>query len=424
MKKILVVEDSKFFASMIDAEIRKTLPWGVVHVEDLFQAQRVLDDPDHDIAIMVLDLGLPGSTRRESLDFSKKTSLPVIVYTGTFSNELGTLLRSYNIVDYILKDNPGSLKYLVDIIHRILKNQHERVLVVDDSSTSRLAISKLLNHFQLETVEAESGKQALQILKKDRGIRLVITDYNMPMMNGFELASRIRVHRSIHELAIIGVSSFTDTSVSTRFLKSGANDFINKPFVPEEFFCRICQNLSQLDMYSTLENAANTDPLTQLYNRRYFYHQVQQLLTVKDDSSAHAMALLDIDFFKKINDTHGHAVGDEVLKQIAQLLQQVLANQHDSDDYVLARFGGEEFCLFFAHIPEDQCQAFFEKIRKTIEDHTFRCNQQSIKITMSIGVCLDTEKDIDTMLNAADQYLYGVKLTGRNRVVSGNNAPS
>lgn len=421
MQKILIVEDSRFFLTLINNEIKKRLPWGLIHAESLSQTQLILDKNEGDIALMVLDLGLPGSTRDEALEFAKKVNVPVVVYTGTFSNELGVLLRAYNIVDYVIKDNPGSLKYLVDIIYRILSNRDERVLVVDDSVTSRNLISKLLQHYQLQTLEAEDGVQALKILRENDDIRLVITDYYMPNMNGFELASKIRQFKSLHQVAIIGVSSFNEPSISTRFLKSGANDFINKPFAAEEFFCRISQNMSQLDMFNKLETAANTDPLTQLHNRRYFYHTVRKLQTEKDEESMHAMALIDIDYFKKVNDTYGHNAGDEALKKVAALIRQELNSDKINKDTVLARFGGEEFCVYFPTTTEENCLATLEHIRETIENMEIEFDDKKLQLTISTGTCINNSNNIETMTNVADHYLYKAKTNGRNRTEKGDN---
>jgi PleD family two-component response regulator len=120
------------------------------------------------------------------------------------------------------------------------------VLIVDDSATARALLSSRLKRYNFRVSVAESGGKALEILKANRDIGLVITDYNMPDIDGFELTRRIRANIGSHELRIIGVSSSSNRLLSARFLKAGGNDFMLRPFIDEEFYCRVNQNLDTL----------------------------------------------------------------------------------------------------------------------------------------------------------------------------------
>ena len=151
-----------------------------------------------------------------------------------------------DIVDYIIKDNVFAVDLLAESVCRFLTNHRHHVLIVDDSATARALLSSRLKRYNFRVSVAESGAKALEILKANRDIGLMVTDYNMPDIDGFELTRRIRATIGSHELRIIGVSSSSNRLLSARFLKAGGNDFILRPFIDEEFYCRVNQNLDTL----------------------------------------------------------------------------------------------------------------------------------------------------------------------------------
>jgi PleD family two-component response regulator len=135
---------------------------------------------------------------------------------------------------------------LAESICRFLTNHRHHVLIVDDSATARALLSSRLKRYNFRVSVAENGAKALEILKTSPDIGLMVTDYNMPDMDGFELTRRIRSTTGSHQLRIIGVSSSNNRLLSARFLKAGGNDFILRPFIDEEFYCRVNQNLDTL----------------------------------------------------------------------------------------------------------------------------------------------------------------------------------
>jgi PleD family two-component response regulator len=155
-------------------------------------------------------------------------------------------LLAKDIVDYILKDNVFAVDLLAESICRFLTNHRHHVLIVDDSATARALLSSRLKRYNFRVSTADSGAKALEILKANRDIGLMITDYNMPDIDGFELTRRIRSSIGSHQLRIIGVSSSSNRLLSARFLKAGGNDFMLRPFIDEEFYCRVNQNLDTL----------------------------------------------------------------------------------------------------------------------------------------------------------------------------------
>ncbi|MDC6636361.1 diguanylate cyclase, partial [Leclercia adecarboxylata] len=145
-------------------------------------------------------------------------------------------------------------------------------------------------------------------------------------------------------------------------LKNGANDFLRKPFSREEFFCRVSQNVDQLELIGTLQDLATRDFLTGLPNRRCFLEQSQrQLPQLHLDGEQVAVAMIDIDHFKHINDTHGHEAGDDALRAVAAAVAQ-----HARQEDLIARFGGEEFCLLVPGMDEEQAVHYFDELRQAI----------------------------------------------------------
>jgi PleD family two-component response regulator len=244
--RIIVAEDSNVFTSMIrqrlkeivgiDAEICRT------H-EDLMMANELSDEP---VTLAISNINLPGAENGEALEYLLDLNIPTIVFTGTFQEQTREKLLAKDIVDYILKDNVFAVEMLAESVCRFLTNHRHHVLIVDDSPTARALLSTRLKRYNFRVSVAESGAKAIDLLKKNADIGLVVTDYNMPDIDGFELTRRIRSVRGSHELRVIGVSSSTDRLLSARFLKAGGNDFMLRPFIDEEFYCRVNQNLDTL----------------------------------------------------------------------------------------------------------------------------------------------------------------------------------
>ena len=235
----------------------------------------------------------------------------------------------------------------------------------------------------------------------------------MPEMNGFELVAKIRKEYSSDELAIIGISGHGSGLLSAKFLKKGANDFICKPFLNEEFHCRINQNIEILEHIAAVREASNKDYLTGLWNRRQFFDLGKTLYeNAKRGNLNITLAMIDIDHFKRINDSYGHAVGDAALKQVARLLA---ANLRDAD--IVSRYGGEEFCVMTTNMSKQEAKMAFERIRKRIENAKIHTKSCEMTLTVSIGVTTRILDTLDATISLADEFLYQAKQNGRNRVI-------
>ena len=290
-----------------------------------------------------------------------------------------------------------------------MENKNVSVLVVDDSTAVRSSLVSILLRQNFTVFEATSGKQAMEILDSEPAIQLVITDYHMPDMDGYELTKRIRGRVNAEELRIIGVSSSSDRFLSVSFLKAGASDFIFRPFVAEELQCRIEQNIETLKSIHRFKHLAERDPLTGLYNRRVFFERLHGgSLPIPT-----YVAILDIDNFKSVNDNFGHDIGDRVIQAVASQLS-IFAEKYDM---VVARLGGEEFGMLVSDEPSNGVGPMFEELRTSIELIEVETASASVRTTASIGISkIYRNEPVENFLNAADQLLYLAKNTGRNRV--------
>ncbi|NTF32065.1 response regulator [Rhizobium skierniewicense] len=244
--RILLAEDSNVFTQMIGARLKELLGLSVEVCRNFEELQECYERSSEEVTLAISNINLPGAENGEALEYLVDLSIPTIVFTSTFHEDTREKLITKEVVDYILKDNVFAVDMLTESVCRFLTNHRHHVLIVDDSPTARALLSSRLKRYNFRVSLAESGAKALDILKNNPDIGLVVTDYNMPDIDGFELTRRIRTMRGSHELRIIGVSSSTNRLLSARFLKAGGNDFMLRPFIDEEFYCRVNQNLDTL----------------------------------------------------------------------------------------------------------------------------------------------------------------------------------
>ncbi|QJB55816.1 diguanylate cyclase [Pseudodesulfovibrio sp. zrk46] len=416
---VLIVEDSKFFASMLSRRIQDELGYKVDWKSTYADAVKIIDCCRDNYLVALLDLNLPDAPNGEIIDYALQKGIPSIVFTGNFDVEQRNKFVTWNLVDYILKDSNASVELLLSTIKRLHKNRSTKVLVVDDSRTLRDSVAMLLRTQLFQVLEAGDGVEALEVLEENPDIKLVLTDYDMPRMDGFDLIRKIRAEHSKNDLAIIGMSASDEEVLSARLIKTGANDFIPKPFHIEEFHVRINHAVEMLNNIELIRDLSYKDPLTRLYNRRYFFENADKFIERSTKSGkSHCVGMLDIDFFKKVNDTYGHDGGDEVLKMVSAIVAE-----HFSEDAIVSRFGGEEFCVLVSHAPSDNMVGAFDGLRQGVERASIQYEGQEVKVTISVGICCEP-LELEAMLKLSDSRLYTAKEGGRNRVVGDPPSPN
>jgi len=409
-QRLLVVEDSKPIATVIK-QIGQSLNYEVVLATTLAQVEEILS-VDTDFFAATVDYALPDALDGEAISCVLSHRIPSVVMTGKMDDTTRQKILAQPVIDYIPKENSQAFLYLKRVLSWQQTNSQNAILVVDDSSSARNHIVELLKRRNFTVYTANNGIQALEKLKQHKNVKMVITDLEMPEMDGIELTNEIRKKYSRELLAVIGISGASNGIHSARFIKNGADDFLRKPFCPEEFYCRITQNIESLNNIAQIQHAANTDYLTELANRRSFFNNAEQRIAEYTKRNIHyCLAVLDIDYFKKVNDTYGHDAGDQVLKVLALYMRKHF------NAGLTARLGGEEFSILLHGLDTDQLYNKLDDFRRDISVSTMTSGDTQISITISIGVVFDSREVLSKQMNEADNALYLAKDHGRNQVV-------
>ncbi len=411
-ERILIVEDNKTLAKLISKKIESVLDFKVDVAYSLGEAKLFLKM--YKYFITLLDINLPDAPNGEIVDYAISKENHVIILSGNIDKTFRESILKKNIIDYVNKGGVDDINYIIHTIRRLQKNQNHTVLVVDDSMVFRKHMQNMLENMFFKVVTVAHGEEAINFLQTHPAITLVLTDYHMPVMDGLELTYEIRKEYSKNDLAILAVSSNKDNEVNALFLKTGANDFITKPFSKEEFSCRVNNTIEALENIQIVTNHANRDYLTGLYNRRYFFEAMHDYeIEIAQSGEKYAVAMIDIDHFKLVNDKYGHDVGDKVITALSEILRTSTSHRD-----IVSRFGGEEFCVVLKNINRYSALDIFERIRAEVERYSYSLSaDEYIKFTISIGISLHADEPLEETINNADLALYKAKNSGRNQVV-------
>ncbi len=304
-----------------------------------------------------------------------------------------------------------------------------RILVVDDVPDNVEILDARLSSRGYAIVTAATGEEALDRVKEEPP-HLILLDVMMPGLDGHQVARRIKDDETLPFIPIILVTALNEAEDVVQGLESGADDYISKPYNFRELEARVRAMLrikflqDELDQKNRELELANkrlkklsiTDGLTELFNHRH----VHQLLHDEFERSARtgesiAVAMMDLDRFKSINDTYGHPTGDVILYETARIIKET-AREIDMP----GRYGGEEFIAILPGTEEESAEAFAERVRQAVEGHVFRDGATEVRMTVSCGVASFPAPGVDApeaLLKAADEALYQAKHGGRNQVV-------
>ncbi len=301
------------------------------------------------------------------------------------------------------------------------------ILVVDDVSKNLQLIIEILDEAGYSTTFANSGKQAIERVKS-ASPDLILLDLMMPEMNGLEVCKYIRSQAIYEYIPIIFLTASNEKEDLLKAFEYGAVDYITKPFNGKELLARIKTHLDlkntrdQLqEAYNHLEKLVITDHLTGIFNRRAIFNFAEEEFTrCSRYHRVFSILMIDVDFFKSINDNYGHDVGDEVLVAVAKGIQSSIRKVD-----VLGRFGGEEFVVI---LPETCLQTGINvahKIKETVSKIGLESLPDYQEITVSVGVASYEigDRKVEEIIKRADRSLYYAKNQGRNRVVSSEILP-
>jgi diguanylate cyclase (GGDEF)-like protein len=419
-KRILVIEDTIAWSQMLKYSLTSSLKQTVITANSFDKAQEMLTQYTFDAAVS--DLCLPDAPNGEIIALLIEHKIPTWVLTGSIDEKVKQLFLEQPIVDYIVKGGSFCLDYISSSIQRYWSNKNRYALVIDDALSFRQQYKYILEVQNMTVLTAANGKEGIEILKNsEHPISLVLTDYQMPEMDGIEFCRTARQVFNKNILSIIALSSSND-HIAAEFLKSGANDFLSKPFSREELVCRINQNIDAIEHILQIQKLIDTDFLTGIFNRRHcFTHGATAWKKWIEKNGFATAVMADIDFFKKVNDVYGHDIGDAVIKALAKKV-------HDYAQHVngLAyRLGGEEFAMLLP-LAYDDANNLLEQLRTEVEALIISMDDHEVKFTISIGsyLCINVSDDLDVSLKHADVNLYTSKHSGRNQLTATKDSSS
>lgn len=405
---VLVIESSDASLKRVSRLVRKAglTPIGA---DSLTQARRLfLDATPEAFLCAIVAYTLPDAPRGQALDFTIEAFLPTIAVTDDINPVTRSAVLERQVIDYVPKENAQNYDYLYRLLKRLHKNKYTGVMVVSNDRQVRSDMTSLLLRHNFVVLECTTAEEAYELLAEHPHIRLVLTTSTLPDASGTQFVSSLRKALSKEQLGIIGIAGAEGTIMSAHFIKSGANDFLRMPYCHEEALCRIMQNVEYMESVEAIREAANTDYLTGLPNRRHFFYEVN--LGYKRLPVPHSLALLDLDHFKRINDEHGHDAGDAVLRAVADLIKKHFKNA------IYARFGGEEFCVYFPDSNANDVLHRLEAFRRDVAYLRVPHEGNALCVTTSIGMSSCDAREIERLLREADQRLYRAKQAGRNQL--------
>lgn len=532
MKKLLIVDNSIVIINVLKDMFTEKNNFEIFVAKSLEEVNSLVNK--HDFFLAISNMVLPDALNGELLYLLKSEKIPTIVLSSSIDDEFLEKIQDFQIINYVLKDSINGLDIVYNLAELLLFIKDIEVLIVEDSTTFAMQLKDILESLLLNVTIAKDGEEALSKLKDNDNFSMVITDLNMPNMNGFELIKQIRKNKSQTELPVIALSSDESKNFRIKLFKHGANDFLTKPILQDELkskvidiffnmkqveeiksfnnmfdehiissgtnekgiikwaskaFCKISgyskeeligkdhnivrhpdmPKMIYEDLWKTIENGDTwegeikniskngnsywvsatikpefdrkgkiqgyiaireditdkkriyelsiTDGLTALFNRRYFNDIAKEKIDkIIANGGICSFILLDIDNFKKYNDTYGHQEGDNVLQKVSSSLKKSFMR----DDDLVFRLGGEEFGILMHTRTVEDAINLTNSARVNIQDLGLEHEKNTplCVVTASFGLVILTndkkDYELDDIYKKADDCLYLAKNNGRN----------
>jgi two-component system, cell cycle response regulator len=300
------------------------------------------------------------------------------------------------------------------------------VLIAEDDPIFRRILESWFKRWDYSVTAVENGVDAWEALQKEDAPQLTVLDWMMPGMDGIEVCRKIRGRSQDVYRYVLLLTAKDDKQDVVAGLEAGADDYLTKPFDVDELRARVRAGKRILDLQAALihakddlQFAAAHDPLTRLWNRGAIIDLLKREVSRRQRTrDPLGVVMADIDHFKKINDTHGHLVGDAVLQEVTKRLAEDV-RPYDA----VGRYGGEEFLIVFPGCNAKNLIVGAERLRRCIADQPIETSVGRISVTVSLGLASveQDEKetlDSETFLRNADEALYAAKARGRNRLES------
>lgn len=257
MQQFLLVEDSMMFGRLAKKRLEKVFDVPVFWARSLAETEKILEGENRNISIALLDFNLPDAPQGEVIDLVVDQGISSLVFTTNMNNEVRSMIWDKRVADYIIKEDPNSLDYVVSTIRQLEMNQNTLVLVVDQSDTHRSYISELLYVRKFRVLNASNAETACAILEQYPEIKLVIADFEMSGFAGGSFCQKLREKHTLEEMAIVGFTSSENRMVGIQYIKNGASDYVvTAPFIVEEFYSKISRTLETVNLYSLLRDTS------------------------------------------------------------------------------------------------------------------------------------------------------------------------
>lgn len=283
------------------------------------------------------------------------------------------------------------------------------ILVIDDDIVFITYIKEVLEKEGYSVIVAHNGKRGLELIYELKP-SIVFLDIMLPDMDGFTILEDI-IQKVKKERIVVAVMSVNDSKENRiRSYQLGAFDFIAKPIDRDILVSYV---INRLNFQRDLEHSIIIDELTQMYNRKYMNTRLQQLIQqFARKGDTFSVAIADLDHFKKVNDTYGHLIGDEVLQGFSNIVKEVKREQD-----IACRYGGEEFVILLPNTTAEEAYRFLERLRSTMAKKYFKANDTEFQVTFSAGISEASPFNLhqEKLLEEADQALYSSKQSGRNQ---------
>tara|TARA_R110000850_G_scaffold93198_8_gene197330 strand:+ start:3934 stop:5595 length:1662 start_codon:yes stop_codon:yes gene_type:complete len=408
---IYVLEDDLLLASELTLALIN-FGYEVRHYATLAAAEQAVSEQRPDF--LIVDVMFSGDERtgpQSIAELQRRSADPLSVVFISARDDFDAYLAAVRAgaVGYFVK--PLDIPQLVNTLEAQLKlaeGSPYRILIVDDDALLARHYQVILEHAGMRVELVSDPSEVLEVMRRFHP-ELVLLDLNLPGCRGYEVAQLIRLNPDWLRVAIAYLSSESDEQAQANAVGYGGEDFLTKPISDLRLVSAVCVRAARSRQ---LSEAIDRDSLTGLLTHARIKDQVNvEVQRAQRTGKAVSVAMIDLDHFKAVNDTYGHALGDRVIRALAQLLRQRL-RQTDA----IGRYGGEEFVVILPDCELEQAKAILDDLRQSFSAVTFNANDTVFHVSLSCGIASSEREGDAQLLEWADKALYRAKAEGRNRV--------